>query len=289
VTRELRLIWALVAATLVAVAVTYSRLPAEELYNVSDSGFRAALGRAVVELNFPDALIALAVLGVIAPWLSRRLGRVALAAGVLCALGPAFVRQGDLDVRWVNAPAAVGVVLAFALTLVARAPASRPRVRGDRLRIVLAVVLTLVGLEWIAAALGFYLDVVFQSSRVVSYRGNALHHAVHHGMHHGLYGLLLVVSALLLSRLPSRISPLLALLVAYGVGNMLNDLWLEQVAERGWTSWTIPSCLEPGLTWTWLGVLLATPILWFTWFRASAAEPDAEADLRRTRSAVQPS
>jgi hypothetical protein len=289
VTREVRLIWAIVAATLVAVVVTYSRLPASELYNVTHSGFRAGLGRAVVDLNFPDALIALAVLGVVAPFLSRRARRLAVVAAVLCAVGPAFVRQSDLDVRWVNAIAAVGVALAFALTFAARGPHSPTHVRGDRVRIVLTVVLTLVALEWVAAALGFYLDVVFQSSRIVSYHGNAPHHAVHHGMHHGLYGLMLAVTALLLSRLPNRISPLLALLVAYGVGNMLNDIWLEQVAERGWTSWTIPSCLEPGLTWTWLAVLLATPIIWFTWFRASAAGTDGEADLHRTRSAAQPS
>jgi hypothetical protein len=279
----------LVAATLVAIVVTYSRVPAADLYNVSHSGFRAALGRAVVDLNFPDSLVALAALGVIAPWLARRLRGVALAAAVPCAVGPAFVREGNLDVRWVNAIAAVGVALACALTLFARVPASPRNARGDRLRIVLAVVLTVVALEWIAAALGFYLDVVFQSARIVSYHGNAPHHAVHHGMHHGLYGLLLVVTALLLSRLPNRISPLLALLVAYGVGNMLNDIWLEQVAERGWTSWTIPSCLEPGVTWTWLGVLLATPVIWLTWFRAPAAGTDAGADLHRTRSAAQPS
>jgi hypothetical protein len=289
VIREVRLVWALVGATLVAVVVTYSRLPADELYNVHHSGIAGGLGRAVVDLGFPDALIALAVLGVVGPRLPPHRKRLAVLAAVLCATGPAFVRQGDLDVCWVNAPAAVGVALAAVLTLRAAVPRSRRRARGDRLRILLATVLVVVALEWIAAALGLYLDVVFQSSRIVSYRGNAPHHAVHHGMHHGLYGLLLVVTALLLSRLPNRISPLLALLVAYGVGNMLNDLWLEQVAERGWTSWTIPSCLEPSLTWTWLAVLLATPVVWFTWLRAPAAATGGEADLRRTRSAAQPS
>jgi len=289
VTREVRLVWSLVAATLVALVVTYSRLPASDLYNVSHSGFRVALGRTVVDLNFPDSLIALAVLGVVAPSLTPLGKRLALVAAVLCAVGPAFVRQGNLDVRWVNAIAAVGVALAFALTVFARGPRAPVHARGDRLRIVLAVVLTLVALEWIAAAVGVYLDVVFQSSRIVSYHGNAPHHAVHHGMHHGLYGLMLVVTALLLSRLPNRISPLLALLVAYGAGNMLNDIWLEQVAERGWTTWTIPSCLQPGLTWTWLGVLLVAPVIWFRWFRAPAGATDAEADLPRTRSAAQPS
>lgn len=287
--REVRLIWALVAATLVAIVVTYSRLPADELYNVHGSGVRAWLGRAVVDLSFPDGLIALAVLGVVGPWPAPSARKIAVVAAVLCAIGPAFVRQGNLDARWVNAIGALGVALAFSLTLAARLPSSPRHARGDRVRVVLVVLLALVALEWIAAALGLYLDLVFQSSRILSYHGNAPHHAVHHGMHHGLYGLLLAVTALLLSRLPNRISPLLALLLAYGVGNMLNDLWLEQVAERGWTSWTIPSCLEPGVTWTWLGVLLATSVIWFTWFRGSAAATDAEGGLHRTRSAAQPS
>jgi hypothetical protein len=287
--KEIRATWAIVAATLVAVVVTYSRLPAGELYHVSGSGVRAGLGRAVVDLSFPDALIALAVIGVVAPFLSRRARSVAALAALLCALGPAFVRQSDLDARWVNAPAAVGVALAFALSLAARGPASPRQARGDRLRLALGVVLTVVAVEWIAAATGFYLDVVFQSSRTVTYHGNAPHPAVHHGMHHGLYGLLLVVAALLLSRLPNRISLLLALMVAYGVGNIANDLWLEQIAERGWTSWTIPPCLEPAVTWSWLAVLVATPVIWITWFRGRAAGTGAADGLHRTRSAAQPS
>ena len=90
---------------------------------------------------------------------------------------------------------------------------------------------------------------------------------VHHGVHHGLQGLLLIVTALLLSRLPNRVSLFLALMVAYGLGNIANDDWLEQIAERGWTSWAIPSSLEPRATWTWLAVLLATPVIWLLWFR----------------------
>jgi hypothetical protein len=80
------------------------------------------------------------------------------------------------------------------------------------------------------------------------------------------------VTALLLSRLPNRISLFLALMVAYGVGNLANDDWLEQVAERGWTSWTIPSALEPAATWTWLAVVLATPAIWALWFRQRGRE-----------------
>ena len=81
-----------------------------------------------------------------------------------------------------------------------------------------------------------------------------------------------VVTALLLSRLPNRISLFLALMMAYGLGNIANDVWLEQIAERGWTSWTIPPTLEPAATWTWLAVLLATPVLWAVWLRPPRLE-----------------
>ena len=65
--------WVLVAALTLAVFVTYARLPADQLYNVSGSGLRGGLSRVVVELNFPDALIALGILGVAWPkprWLA---------------------------------------------------------------------------------------------------------------------------------------------------------------------------------------------------------------------------
>ncbi len=262
------------AAAAVAVFVTYSRLPAAELYNVSHSGVRGGASRVLVDLNFPDALIALAVLGVIAPFLSPRLRVLAAVAAVLSlvVVVPGVVRQSDLDARWINVVPALGVVLAFALTPFARLPQARER-RGDRVRIALAALLVLLASPWIAAELGFYLDGVpvlgslFQTGKIVSFHGNAPHAAVHHGVHHGFQGLLIVGTALLLSRLPNRISLYLALAAAYGVGNMANDDWLEQVAERGWTSWTVPSSLEPKATWTWLAVLLATPLVWTLWFR----------------------
>src|SRR5258707_359999 len=85
------------------------------------------------------------------------------------------------------------------------------------------------------ASPGPVLGSIFQTGKIVSYHGNAPHPAVHHGVHHGLQGLLMVSTPLLLSRIPNRISLYLALAAAYGVGNMANDDWLEQVAERGWT------------------------------------------------------
>ena len=272
--RELRTVWVLVAAITLAVFVTYARLPADQLYNVSDNGFRGGLSRVVVELNFPDALVALAVLGVIETALPRTLRPVALIAALLCAVVfvPGVVSQTHLDAKWINAAPALGVAIALALSFFARG-LSPLRARGDRVRMALTAVLVLLCAPWIAAELGFYLDGVpvvgwiFQTGKIVSYHGNDPHPAVHHGVHHGLQGLLLIVTALLLSRLPNRVSLFLALMVAYGLGNIANDDWLEQIAERGWTSWTIPPSLEPRATWTWFAVLLATPVIWVLWFR----------------------
>jgi hypothetical protein len=278
--REVRVVWALVALTGVAVLVTYARVPVGELYNVSHGGLRGGLGRMLVELNFPAALVALAAVGVLAPRVPRAAALVAALLSLVVVV-PGVVSQDDLDPKWVNVVPALGVALALVLTLRARVPMFRNR-RGDRLRIALVAALVLVCAPWIAAELGFYLDGVpllgrlFQTGRLVSYHGDVPHPAVHHGVHHGLQGLLLIVAALLLSRIPNRVSLFLALMVAYGLGNIANDFWLEQVAERGWTSWTIPSALEPAATWTWLAVLLAAPVLWALWLRQpSATTPSA--------------
>jgi hypothetical protein len=283
---EIRTVWALLGAAVVAVLVTYSRLPPQELYNVSRSGIEGGLSRALVELNFPDALAALGVLGVVAGRMPARLRPLAPVAAVLCALvaWPGVVSQNDLDARWINALPALGTLLVLALSLVARGPWSREGVRGDGLRIGIAAVLVLIAAPWIAATLGFYLDGVpvldriFQTGRLASF-DNPLHHAVHHGVHHGLQGLLLAVTALLLSRLLGSVAGTLrtivgvylAVMLAYGVGNMVNDGWLEQIAERGWTSHLFPSVLEPAVNWGWLAVLLVAAAVWALWFRRRAA------------------
>src|SRR5436305_1155707 len=74
------------------------------------------------------------------------------------------------------------------------------------------------------------------------------------------------LAALLLVPLARRIrAPALRLLVAlylgleiaYGLANMTQDAWLEQVAKRGWTTHVIPSVLHPALTLPWLGIAVA--------------------------------
>jgi hypothetical protein len=274
--REIAAVWALAAASLAAVFVTYARLPASQLYNVSGSGLRGGLSRAVVELSFPDALVALAVLAVVGGGLRGRARALAVVASVLCVVFavPGVVRQSNLDARWINAVPALGVALAFVLSLLAAGSQAPGRVRGDRLRIALAAALVLLASPWIAAELGFYLDGVpvlgrlFQTGRMVSFH-DAPHAAVHHGVHHGLQGLLLALAALLLSRLQAgkATGAFLALVLAYGVGNMANDAWLEQVAERGWSSHALPSVLGFSPNWLWLAVLVAAALVWAFWFR----------------------
>jgi hypothetical protein len=266
-------VWLLVAIDLVLVLVTYTRLPAHDLYNVTGTGLRGGLSRTLVEANFPAALMAVAVLLAVAPkpaWL-------AILAGVLCLVVavPGVVEQSNLDAKPVNAIPAAGVVLAFVLSL--RADVPRARAAGPG-RLVVAVVLALVCADWIAAAAGFYLDGVpvlggiFQTGRTITTAGPP-HPAVHHGIHHGWQGLLLILTVLLLTRLPLRpwVTPLFALLIAYGLGNIVNDGFEEQIVERGWASRDFPSVLEPAANWGWAAVLATAAVVWAVWLRRTPA------------------
>ena len=153
---------------------------------------------------------------------------LATIAGLLCLVVavPGVVDQNNLDAKPVNAVVAAGVILALVLSLRADVPAARP---AGPARIALGLALALICVEWIAAALGLYLDGiplgwVFQTGRPITTEG-PVHPAVHHGIHHGWQGLLLILAVLLLTRLPLRrgVVPLFALLVAYGLGNIVND------------------------------------------------------------------
>src|SRR5437763_15764031 len=119
--RETQLVWTLFAVVAVEVLATYARIPSHELYHVSGGGLALGAGRALVFLNYPVALVGIAVLGLVWERLDRRLRPVAVVAAVLCAavFRPGVVDQANLDARPVNALAAVGVLLAAALRLAA--------------------------------------------------------------------------------------------------------------------------------------------------------------------------
>ena len=56
-------------------------------------------------------------------------------------------------------------------------------------------------------------------------------------------------------------------MVTYGVANIVNDAWHEQVVKRGWTSWDVPSATEPRLHVIWALVLVTAVILYALGFR----------------------
>jgi hypothetical protein len=102
-----------------AVVATYSRVAAEDTYHVSHEGFAGGLSRAVTLVNFPIALVAIALVLVAMAVLARRGWLLAGPAIVLCSTIPWFVDQDDLDARPVNAIPALGVVIAVGLTVAA--------------------------------------------------------------------------------------------------------------------------------------------------------------------------
>jgi hypothetical protein len=266
--REAYALWAFYGLVALFVIVTYSRIEPDELYHVSRSGFGGGLSRVLVMTNFPTALMAIAVLALVAE--RRHMSWRAIVPLALCAMivVPGVVDENDLDSRWINVAPAIGVAIVLVLTL--RTPVGpRGDSRGDRLRIAVAVVLGLFALPWLFAEVGFYTPGhVFLAKQ--QYQGEA---SVHLGEHHGFEGYLLVLTALLLSRQlpnmrhPTALAAYLSLMIPYGVGNMLNDGWNEQIVKRGWTTWKIPGVLQPGLTWMW-GLLIVTgAAIFFTAFQ----------------------
>ena len=291
---EVRAVLVLLVVDGAAVIATYSRFPPSELYHVHHSGIAAGFGRELVALNFPFALIAIAVVGLTWPRLQERPLRLAgVVALAMCAVVYFAVDQADLDAKPLNAVPALGVALAFALALAVGVPSVPRLVRGDKLRIAIAVVLVFFCAPLIAAELGFFLDGVpflgwfFETGRLASQPGvPGLHHAVHHGQHHGWQGTMIALAALAFSRLPRPrvLDPYLSLMLAYGVGNLANDDWLEQVVKRGWTTHEMPSVLVPAANWGWAAVIVGAAAVWLLWFRQPSRTTPAPAS-----SAISPS
>lgn len=281
---EALVVWGLVAVVGLCVLLTYSLVAPDELYNVSHGELAGGAGRVLVFVNFPAALMAIAVLALVTDRLG--IGWPSLLPLGLCLviLAPGVVDQDDLDAKWINVLPALGIAIVLAMTIIAvRAGgvggAGSPH--GDRVRIAVAAALAFLALPWIFAEVGLYIgDVpglasIFRSKQV--FEGHA---SVHLGEHHGFQGLLLVVTALLLSRELPRMSPTrlrtglavyLSVMIPYGVANMANDGWNEQIVERGWTSWTVPDMLRPSLTWAWGVMILAAVAVYFSSFRARSS------------------
>jgi hypothetical protein len=286
---EVWIVWFLFGLSAVAVFETYWRFPPQDLWKVMNTGFVGGAGRAFVFISFSAALAAVAVLAIVSDRLEdRRADLVALVSLVLCATVayPGVQTESHLDPKWSNTFAVVGVALALALTVWA-ARSGRPErvltsLAGDRARLVVGGVSLFFAAPYIAAELGFFLDGVpvlgwiFQTGKITPEPGSGnLHAAVHHGHHHGMDGFLLAMAALLLSRQLGGIrrpvqrtltAAYLSLMLVYGLTNQANDLWVEQIVKRGWTSWEIPNVLHPSASWAWAAMVAVAALFYFAFF-----------------------
>jgi hypothetical protein len=264
---------------LVATFVTYARVPAADLYHVSHDGLRGGLSRALVELNFPEAILAIPLALVALDAVGPRRGVVVLVAVAIAAClvtaFPGVVDRDDLDAKWINVVPAVGVALTLALLVRAwpRLGWAWVRLPGDPVRLVLAVAIAIAAIPYFFADLGFYAPDPIRADEPTPGEDIA---SVHLGSHEGMDGALLAVGALLLTRLTpwfdgrrlaAATSTILALYLAYGVANLVQDDWLEQVVKRGWTDHRIESFVAPQLSVRWLIVIVAGIALELLWFR----------------------
>lgn len=262
--------WALCGLIALSIVVTYSREPHEKLYSVTSDGLSLGLSRMVVFWNWPAALMAIAVLGIVVERVRRPV--VAVTALLLCLIIfiPGVIEQADLEAKWINVLPALGVALVIALTVsAARSGGVRGwgSPRGDRLRIAIAAVLAVVSVPWILAEQGVYSgDIPGLRSIVLSKEIIDGESAVHLGEHHGFIGVQIIAAVLLLSRELPRLRPSprrtalaawMSGLFAYGLGNVANDLWGEQIVKRGWTGFELPSVVRPSVNWLWPVVLAA--------------------------------
>jgi hypothetical protein len=259
-------VWALLLAATAVLLITYTRLPPEELYHVNEEGLALGLGRSLVFLNYPVSLVAIPIAWLAAERIEARWAFwAAVVATVFCAVTawPGVVDQDDLDAKPVNALPAIGVAIAFVLSL--RAPWERVgRLSLDPVRIAIGVAVWVTALVWVAAVAGFYFpgDVLLGEELRLGGDGR-LAPAVHLGDHEGLDAALLVTSALVLSRYRPRttVLALLALMFVYGLAVEWRDFWFEQVVKRDWTTWLPPQVLTPRLSLGWAGLLVLAAVL----------------------------
>jgi len=285
-------VWTLLGVFGGAIFWTYARLPARDFFHVSTSGPAGGAGRALVFLNFPVALVAIALALIAVDRLHGRLATtVAVLAILLCAAvyWPGVVDQRDLDGRWVNAIAAVGVALALALTLAAARGGIRAvrRAPGDPLRVLLAVAIFFFALEYVTGEFGVFVNripglgsIFLARQQWASFGYDTLRPAVHLGHHHGFDGALLALSALTLSRtlgtlrhrrVQAFLGLYLAVMFAYGLANQVQDVWGEQLVKRGWIDAAIPSLLVPAPEPAFGAVVAAGVLLYLLVFRRIGA------------------
>ena len=59
-------------------------------------------------------------------------------------------------------------------------------------------------------------------------------------------------------------------MLVYGVTNQIEDLWIEQVVKRDWTSWQIPNVLHPSLSVAWAVMVACALAIYIAFLRPDA-------------------
>jgi hypothetical protein len=285
-------LWTMWIVVCAATWATNARIPVALLYGFHGAGVISAAGRVVVLLGWPVALAAIPLMAVAverflayphSPRSARIVGVAAVVSIVLCVTiaWPGAQKGTHLDAKFINAPAAVGVAIAFGLTIYVVATTGRgvtlPRTRVAVAWAAVFLVVLFLSLPWLFANLGYYVGDVpglrrlFTSEQVVPESGYPRLRAVHLGNHEGIDGVLLAITAVVLMRTLGEIvgsarrtalAAYLSLLLVYGLAVALADGWHEQIVKRGWTAWRVPSVLHPSASWAWLVVLVAALVVW---------------------------
>jgi hypothetical protein len=285
-------LWAMWIVVCAATWATNARIPVSLLYGFHGAGIVSAAGRVIVLLGWPVALGAIPLMAVAverflayphSPRSAHVVGVASVVSILLCVTiaWPGAQKGSHLDAKFINAPAAVGVAIAFGLTIFVVLRTGRgvalPRTRVAVAWAAVFLVILLLSLPWLLANLGYYagdvpgLRWLFMSEQVVPEPGNPHLRAVHLGNHEGIDGVLLAITAVVLMRTlramarsarRTVLAAYLSLLLVYGLGVALADGWHEQIVKRGWTAWRVPNALHPSASWAWLVVLVAALPVW---------------------------
>jgi hypothetical protein len=72
-------------------------------------------------------------------------------------------------------------------------------------------------------------------------------------------------------------------MLAYGLFNVANDAWTEQVVKRGWTTWQAPDVLVPSVGWGWGALVAGAAAVWLIAYRPGPARASARLQAGKRR------
>jgi hypothetical protein len=72
-------------------------------------------------------------------------------------------------------------------------------------------------------------------------------------------------------------------MLSYGIGELANDFWLEQIVKRGWTNWAIPDVTRPSASVAW-GVIVLGAVVVYTILARRPKAPEGVAARTAVRT-----